>query len=81
MLRSDGTVLRDGRVFDVDRLGLPTDSQIQLLAQSSGAARGEFLLTASAHVARPALECRLVAVELAEQAGALAGAAPRSAST
>ena len=31
--------------------GLPTDSQIQLLAQSAGVAKGEFLLTASAHVA------------------------------
>ncbi len=80
-LRSDGRVLRDGRVVDVDGSGLPTDSQIQLLAQSGGVAKGEFLLTASAHLARPALEPRLVAVALADQVGAaLAGVDPRSAS-
>ena len=81
-LRSDGSVFRDGRVVDVDHAGLPTDSQIQLLAQSAGAAKGEFLLTASAHVARPALQARLVAVALADQVGAaLAGSDPTSAST
>lgn len=81
-LRPDGSVRRDGRVVDVDRSGLPTDSQIQLLAQNAGVAKGEFLLTASAHVAQPALEARLVAVALADQVGAaLAAADPKSTST
>jgi hypothetical protein len=29
-------VVRDGKVLDIDRFGLPTDSQIQLLAQTAG---------------------------------------------
>jgi hypothetical protein len=55
VLQPYGTVVRDGNTLDVDRYGLPTDSQIQLPAQAGGTMRGEFLLTAAAHVARPSL--------------------------
>ena len=70
-LRPDGTVVTaDGRILNVDRSGLPTDSHIQLLAQTGGSVQGEFLLTASTHVARPSIEARRVAVTLAEQVAA-----------
>ena len=35
-LETDGTVSRNGRPVDVDRLGLPTDSEIALVVQSAG---------------------------------------------
>jgi hypothetical protein len=47
-----------------------TDSQVQLLAQSGGTIRGEFLLTAATRIARPSLEARRVAVTLADQVAA-----------
>jgi K+-sensing histidine kinase KdpD len=82
VLQPDGTVARNGRVVDTDRSGLPTDTQIQLLAQSGGTIRGEFLLTAATHIARPSLEARRVAVTLADQvAAAIATAKPDPAST
>jgi K+-sensing histidine kinase KdpD len=81
VLRADGTVVRDGSTLDVDRSGLPTDAQIQLPAQAGGTMRGEFLLTAAAHVARPSLQARRVAVTLADQvAAAIATSEPRPAS-
>jgi K+-sensing histidine kinase KdpD len=81
VLRPDGTVTRHGTAFDVDRFGLPTDSQIQLLAHSGGTTRGEFLLTAATHIARPRLEARRVAVTLADQvAAAIATSKPNPAS-
>jgi hypothetical protein len=81
VLRTDGTVARHGNTLDVDRSGLPTDSQIQLLAQSGGTIEGEFLLTAAAHIARPSLEARRVAVTLADQvAAAIATSKPKPAS-
>jgi K+-sensing histidine kinase KdpD len=81
VLLSDGTVTRNGKTLDVDRFGLPTDDRIQLLAQSAGATRGEFLLTAATHIARPSLEARRVAVTLADQvAAAIATSKPDPAS-
>jgi K+-sensing histidine kinase KdpD len=81
VLQADGTVVRDGNTLDVDRSGLPTDSQIQLPAQAGGTIRGEFLLTAAAHIARPSLQARRVAVTLADQvAAAIATSEPRPAS-
>ncbi|HEY6810509.1 MAG TPA: DUF4118 domain-containing protein [Propionibacteriaceae bacterium] len=82
VLQPDGTVARNGRAVDIDRSGLPTDSEIQLLAQSGGTIRGEFLLTAATHIARPSLEARRVAVTLADQVGAaIATSKPNPAST
>jgi hypothetical protein len=73
-LASDGTVVHNGRMVDVDRHGLPTRSEIALVIRSGGVVRGRFLLTAATRVVRPSLEQRLVAVALANQVGAaLAG--------
>jgi hypothetical protein len=81
VLQPDGTVARNGKAVDIDRSGLPTDSRIQLLAQSGGTIRGEFLLTAATHMARPSLEARRVAVTLADQvAAAIATSKPNPAS-
>jgi K+-sensing histidine kinase KdpD len=81
VMQSNGTVARHGKTFDIDRFGLPTVTQVQLLAQSGGTIRGEFLLTAATHIARPSLEARRVAVTLADQvAAAIATAKPKEAS-
>jgi Domain of unknown function (DUF4118) len=69
-LQRDGTVVRAGRPVDVDRHGLPTDSEIELLVQHSGATQGRFLLTASTRIARTGPSQRKVAVVLADQVGA-----------
>ncbi len=69
-LNRDGGMTRDGRPLDIDRTGLPTDSDIELLIQSAGRVRGRFLMVASTRVARPNLQKRLVAVALADQVGA-----------
>jgi hypothetical protein len=69
-LRRDGTVVDGERGVDVDRHGLPTDSQIELPVQHGGEVHGRFLLTASTRTARPSLNQRQVAVALADQVGA-----------
>jgi hypothetical protein len=60
----------NGHPFNVSRLGLPTDSEIALVTQSGGVARGRFLLTAATRVVKPTLEQLRVAVALADQVGA-----------
>jgi K+-sensing histidine kinase KdpD len=67
---NDGSVTRNGRTVDVDRLGLPTDSEIAVPAQSGGVVHGRFLLVAATEVVRPSREQLRVAVALANQAGA-----------
>jgi hypothetical protein len=69
-LGRDGSVTRHGHAVDVDRDGLPVDDEIELLIESGGVVRGRFLLTAATAVSRPDLERRIVAVALAQQAGA-----------
>jgi K+-sensing histidine kinase KdpD len=69
-LDNDGTVTRNGYLVDVDRHGLPTDSEIALIVQSGGVVHGRFLLIAASRVVRPSLEQRRVAVALANQVGA-----------
>lgn len=69
-LNRDGTVTRNGHDVNVDRSGLPTDSEIELPAHSGGRVRGRFVITAATKVARPNLEQRLVAVALADEVGA-----------
>ncbi|WP_433167435.1 DUF4118 domain-containing protein [Kribbella sp. CA-247076] len=66
----DGTVVRRGRELAVDRLGLPTDCEIELRVHHNGITRGRFLLIASTRLARPSLAQRQVAVALADQVGA-----------
>jgi K+-sensing histidine kinase KdpD len=81
VLQSNGTVALHGKTLDIDRFGLPTVTQVQLLAQSGGTIRGEFLLTAATRIARPSLEARRVAVTLADQvAAAIATSKPKPAS-
>ncbi len=74
-LENDGTVSRNDRPFDVDRLGLPTDSEIALAVQSGGVVHGRLLLITTSRVVRPSLEQRRVAVALANQVGAALAAA------
>jgi hypothetical protein len=57
-------------------VGLPTDTQTELLVQHAGDVRGRFLLTASTRVARPSLDQRRVAIALADQAGAALSPTP-----
>jgi K+-sensing histidine kinase KdpD len=69
-LKPDGDVMVGAHKIDVDRQGLPTDSELRLLVRNAGVTHGEFLLTASTHVARPTIEQRKVACLLADQVGA-----------
>jgi K+-sensing histidine kinase KdpD len=73
-LGRDGEVTRAGHPVNVARSGLPTDTEIELLVESSSGVRGRYLLTAAARVSRPGLEERRVAVALADQIGLALGA-------
>ena len=68
-LRPDGQVAWRGGVYDVDRDGLPSDREIELLLSGGGGYRGAFLLSANPD-SHPSLAQRLVAVALADRAGA-----------
>ena len=70
LLHDDATMTYDGHPYDVHSHGLPTDSEIALVAQSGGLVRGRFLLTAATRVVRPTQEQLRVAVALASQVGA-----------
>ncbi|HEY0475689.1 MAG TPA: DUF4118 domain-containing protein [Kribbella sp.] len=69
-LNQDGSVTRGSHQLQVERDGLPTNAEIELLVQHAGETKGRFLLTASARVVRPDLQQRLVSVALADQVGA-----------
>ncbi|MFI7065822.1 DUF4118 domain-containing protein [Kribbella sp. NPDC050124] len=66
----DGAVVRRGRELDVERVGLPTDCEIELRVHHDGITRGRFVLVASTRLARPSRAQRQVAVALADQVGA-----------
>src|SRR6478735_5291819 len=68
-LRDDGGVEWNRRELDVDREGLPVDTDIELLVESGGRLQGRFLLRAGPGQ-HPTLAQRLVAVTLAAQVGA-----------
>ena len=68
-LRPDGQVAWRGGVYDVEHDGLPSDRDIELLLSSGADYRGAFLLSANPG-SRPSLAQRLVAVALADRAGA-----------
>lgn len=68
-LRNDGVVERQGALWDVERRGLPTDTDIELLVENKGQLQGRFLLSACPD-SHPSVEQRLVAVTLADQVGA-----------
>jgi hypothetical protein len=68
-LLRDGTVVAGGRARDIEQYGPPPGRDSELLAEAGGRLQGRFLLTPSQRT-RPGLEQRLVAVALADQAGA-----------
>jgi K+-sensing histidine kinase KdpD len=68
-LEPDGRLVEAGRVVDVHRDGLPTDTEIILPVRVGGRHLGEFRLTAATHIARPSVDRRRVAALLADQAG------------
>jgi K+-sensing histidine kinase KdpD len=65
----DGSVTVGHRAWDVDTEGLPQGADTELLVESGGVFQGRFLMTPSPG-GRPTLEQRLLAVALADQAGA-----------
>lgn len=69
-LDPDATLTYNGKPYNVGRLGLPTDTEIELVIRSAGVSGGRFLLTAASAVSRPTLEQLRVAVALANQVGA-----------
>jgi K+-sensing histidine kinase KdpD len=69
-LNGDATMTYNGLPYDVQRHGLPTDSEIALPVQSGGLVRGRLLLTAATRVSRPTTEQLRIAVALASQVGA-----------
>jgi hypothetical protein len=72
-LLRDGRVVVAGQTWDVTLAGLPPGRDTELLAEAGGLLQGRFLLTPGP--GRPTVEQRLVAIGLADQAGAaLAGA-------
>jgi hypothetical protein len=79
-LDDSGAMTYDGRPYDVERLGLPTDTEVALAVRSGGVTRGRFLLTAATRVIRPSPEQLRVVGALANQVGsgliADAGRAP-----
>ncbi|HEX4248652.1 MAG TPA: DUF4118 domain-containing protein [Pseudonocardia sp.] len=76
-LNHDGTLIYNGQPYNVGRLGLPTDTEIELVIRSAGVTGGRFVLTAASEVARPTLDQLRVAVALANQVGAALAAAHR----
>jgi hypothetical protein len=70
----DQTMTR--QAWDADRDGLPFSIRTELLAEADGLLMGRFLM-APLPGAHPTLEQRLVAVALADQAGAALGNARR----
>jgi K+-sensing histidine kinase KdpD len=68
-LRQDGQVQYRGSIRDVEREGLPTDREIELLL-GSASYRGRFVLVATPE-SRPSIAQRLVAVALADRVAAV----------
>jgi hypothetical protein len=73
-LMPDGRIITAaGQTWDAALAGLPPGQDTELLAEAGGLLQGRFLLTPG--TGRPSIEQRVVAVGLADQAGAaLAGA-------
>jgi K+-sensing histidine kinase KdpD len=77
-LEHDGQVFAEGRPYDVQADGLPAGAGTELLVESGGRLQGRFLMQPDP-TARPTREQLLVAVALADQAGAaLAASHPAS---
>ncbi|GID95815.1 DUF4118 domain-containing protein [Amorphoplanes digitatis] len=71
-LGRDGQILWKGSVWDVERKGLPADTDIELLVENAGLLHGRYLLSAVPKTSAPLSE-RRVAVTLADQVGAALG--------
>lgn len=69
-LGEDALVIRNGRILDVDRRGLPADEITVLPITNGGRVYGHYLLTSSTTIARPSRTQLRVAVLLAQQVGA-----------
>ena len=67
-LRHDGEVEVGHAVWDVERNGLPADTDIELLVEVGGRLVGRFMLTAGPH-SHPSRAQLLVAVTMASQVG------------
>ena len=67
-LEHDGQVFLGGRLWGVDRMGLP-GSEIELVVQSQGHTLGRFVMTPTPGY-EVSLERRVVAVAIADQVGA-----------
>jgi K+-sensing histidine kinase KdpD len=76
-LEHDGQVLLGGRLWGVDRIGLP-GPEIELVVQHRGQALGRFVLTPTPGY-EVSLQPRVVAVALADQVGGSLGPRLRSA--
>jgi K+-sensing histidine kinase KdpD len=76
VVQPDGTVLRNGHMLNVDRDGLPTDTEISLPVRAGGRLRGAFVLVSATHISRPSLRQRQVACALADQVGAAIATQP-----
>jgi K+-sensing histidine kinase KdpD len=75
-LRHDGQVVSGPRTWNIEVGGLPSDTDTELLVESSGILQGRFLMTPVPGT-RPTLEQRVVAIAFADQVGAaLAGSHP-----
>ncbi|MFF2523298.1 hypothetical protein [Streptomyces liangshanensis] len=72
-LTQDGEVIVDRRPWDVERRGWP-EGEIELRAGANGHYRGRFLVRPTPGTV-PSRQARLVAVTLADQAGAVLDAA------
>jgi K+-sensing histidine kinase KdpD len=66
-LLRDGSVVHGDHPLDVDRLGLPTDTEVVLPVGTGPGAGGAFRLVAATHVARPSRQQRQVAILLADE--------------
>jgi GAF domain-containing protein len=76
VVQPDGTVVRNGHMLNVDRDGLPTDTEISLPVRAGGRLLGAFVLVSATHISRPSLRQRQVACALADQVGAAIATQP-----
>jgi hypothetical protein len=67
VLDHDGALTRSGHPVDVDRVGLPTDEYVAVVARRGSDVAGHFLLTTTSHLTYSTREQRRVAVLLADQ--------------
>ena len=67
ILQPDGSVTRRRQSLEIDRTGLPTDTETFLPVRAGTADRGAFRLVAATHCARPTVQQRRLAALLADR--------------